>query len=183
MRLVERLIAFRIFVPAYIESRKSLLGTLIRVRVCRVKFSAGVNFISSPSFASCVIFQPPAGRRVPGRASEIAIRIFQMLVAQQNFGPFAAILFEDGRPRHKNRRNSSRLPPTAARRRDPIDDQQLLAPVQRKIPSRQNFRLLAQRLLPQPPAPHPLHRRVRRPPSPQRPPAAVPSGIPTTIAP
>ena len=68
-----------------------------------------------------------------------------MLVAKQNFGPLAVILFENGRARHENRRG---ICASRTRRRFPlretIDDQQLLSPIQRKIPARKDFRLFAQ---------------------------------------
>src|ERR1700674_1482972 len=110
MRLVERLIAFRISVPAYIESPILLLGTLIRVRVNGAESFRRRELHLQPVLRVLRVFQPPAGGASRRRASEIATRIFQMLVAKQNFGPLAVILFENGRPRDENRRGIGPAP-------------------------------------------------------------------------
>src|SRR5579864_1884812 len=106
MRLVERLIAFRNSVPAYIESRILLFGTLLCVRVNGAESFRRRELHLQPFLRVLRVFQPPASDASGRRAAEIAIRIFQMLVAKQNFGPLAAILFENGRPRDENRRGT-----------------------------------------------------------------------------
>jgi hypothetical protein len=99
MRLVEGLIAFRIFVPAYLESRALLLGILVRVSVNRVKSFGRRELHLQPLLGILTVFQAPTAHARRRRASEIAIQILQVLVAKQDFRPLAAVLFKDGRSR------------------------------------------------------------------------------------
>ena len=127
--------------------------------------SAGVNFISSPSFASWLIFQSPAVHARGGRASEIAVRIFQMLVAQQNFRPLAAVLFEDSRARDENRPREFAARPRRCRfLRETIDDKQLLPPVLAQDRPGPGFPPACPGTHPRLPAPRPPDRRLPRPP-------------------
>src|SRR5579864_2879687 len=141
MRLVERLIAFRNFVPAYIESRVYLPGNLAGVHVNTVKSFLRSELHLQPILRILPVFQTPASYASRGRAPEITIGIFQMVVAQQNFGPLPAIFFKNGCPRDENRREicASRIP------RGTIDGKPLLPSFESKIPPGKNIRMLAQR--------------------------------------
>src|SRR5271165_669796 len=144
MRRVVGLIEFRFAVPAYMESAMIYPGTSARVRTCRFEIFRGreIHLQAFPGVLA-EFYQPAAyARRVT--ASEIAIGIFQMFVAQQNLRPLAVILFQHSRARHEDWGRASIFLVRFSARRGTIDDQKLHSAIQREIATRQNFGLLPQ---------------------------------------
>src|SRR5689334_14557353 len=103
MRLVERLIAFRTLVPAYIESGLRFSGTFAGGLRYRIHFLRRSEFHLQTLLSILPVFQPPAADAPRRRSPQISARILQMLVAEQNLGPLPVVFFQNGRAPYENR--------------------------------------------------------------------------------